>query len=86
MRGSKRYVTKEDLAANLSRRSITVGDVRGIDLKSRGIRLEMGELNTHDDMTACVIPHEIINAIGVLSSEDKIRLLEWIFPKEETQF
>jgi hypothetical protein len=82
MRGSKRYVTKEDLAVNLSRRSITVGDVGVIDLGGGDVRLEMGTLNTHDDMTACVIPHEIINAIGVLSSEDKIRLLEWFYPPD----
>ena len=57
-------------------------DMRGTRSASR-LRIEYGQSNSSDgDMTACMIPVEIVQGIGKLSDREKLNLLKWLGLKE----
>ena len=68
----------EMIQANLDDRKLTIGDLRFIDLGRTAVRVEFGEPNITDgDMTACVIPREIVTAVCRVTDADRRRIAEW---------
>ena len=88
-------IDSQEILSDPANRVLVFGDdpatqLRFIDIRGSkppmarlAVRIEYGQPNSSDgDMTACMIPVEIVQGIGKLSDREKLNLLKWLGLKE----